>query len=506
MGSSGINTENVLEEEAEVQEILNQVQDMLEEDEEPNSEADAENSYLPADNSIDVSYSNLPGLPSSGESEPDSSFSGGVNTASTSPRARTPTAAEDAPITMAEFAFRCTTPLSRNQSSSSLMLEDMSREIVQLTGSPLSDFGGQPRRRINLHSVNPRNISLEFPPEDSIQEPPAQPLMLVHATWIDQQVPDNSINIDETVEGNQDDSVSARTTVSAYDSNDDSDDLVIGPRGGGTLGVGEIPPEGVNIDVFLRPLKLQRPAALHEDAKIIKTDSGEKNCDCFFFSVCRQLMGPYTYSRMRQERLKLQSYLLQNIRTFYPPGILPYKVKLAFSSEELTINTYTELKNFLKNIELFGLMFISHIEIGAFALLHQVSIKMIAVEQGYVYTVTYNDGDDSRMIIHVLNYKEHFSTVLLPQDHHLHIHPSANGDEPNPAPPTFPEDDFNKNFPPLPRSQMQRHSGASQNFSQHDKCDKPAQDLADSHGGHVPGNNSVCAPARHLEAQVKIDP
>merc|ERR1711954_264367 len=146
--------------------------------------------------------------------------------------------------------------------------------------------------------------------------------MLVHATWIDQQVPDNNISIDETVEGNQDDSVSAMTTNPAYDSNDDSDDLVIGPRGGGTLGVGEIPPEGVNIDVFLRPLKLQRQAALHEDAKIIKTDSGEKNCDCFFFSVCRQLKGPYTYSRMRQERLKLQSYLLQNIRTFYPPKSL----------------------------------------------------------------------------------------------------------------------------------------------------------------------------------------
>ena len=87
--------------------------------------------------------------------------------------------------------------------------------------------------------------------------------MLVHATWIDQEVPNSSVNIDETVEENQDDWFSARTTMSGSDGNDDSDDLVIGPRGGATLGVGEIPREGININVFLKPFNLQRTTEPH---------------------------------------------------------------------------------------------------------------------------------------------------------------------------------------------------------------------------------------------------
>ena len=142
------------------------------------------------------------------------------------------------------------------------------------------------------------------------------------------------------------------------------------------------------------------------------------------------------------------------------------------------------------------------------------------------------------MVVHVLNYKEHFSTVLLPQDQHLHFHPSADDDESDPAPPTFPGDEYNNNFPPLQRSQQQRQSGASQHHRQqqrqlhnlhdpahpqsqdHDKCDKPAQHLeaqvkvdsrglapgsqgherlqhdegVEHDGGHVVGNDNVCTP------------
>ena len=122
------------------------------------------------------------------------------------------------------------------------------------------------------------------------------------------------------------------------------------------MSLGEIPSDGINIDAFLKPFNLQRPSILHKDARVIKTASGRKNCDCFFFSVCRHLYGAYNYNRMREERLELQSFLAQNMETFYPSGVLPYTVKLAFSSEELIINTYTELENFLDNDGLFGLM------------------------------------------------------------------------------------------------------------------------------------------------------
>ena len=138
------------------------------------------------------------------------------------------------------------------------------------------------------------------------------------------------------------------------------------------MSVCEIPSGGINIDAFLKPLNLHRPSILHKDAKIIKTASGKMHCDCFFFSVCRHLIGAYTYSRMRQERLELQSFLAQNMKRFYPSNVLPYTVRLASSSDhrDLIINTYTELEDFLDNDELFGLMYISHIEIKAFALLH----------------------------------------------------------------------------------------------------------------------------------------
>ena len=271
-GDRASDTENVQNEEAEVQDILNQVRDMLDDDEARDSEPETENSYMPADDSVDVSYGNLPGLLTSSESEANSSFEEGTDPALASPRSSTPACTEPAPVTMAEFAFRCTTPLSRNQSASTPRFENISREIVQLTGTPLGDFEIQPRRRINLDAINPRNISTEFPPgvqasPGPIQELPTQPLMLVHAHWIDQEVPDNSVNTDNTVEENQDDWYSARTTMSGSDSNDDgNDDLVIGPRGGATLGVGEIPSGGIKIDAFLRPFNLQRPGLLHKDA------------------------------------------------------------------------------------------------------------------------------------------------------------------------------------------------------------------------------------------------
>ena len=241
---------------------------------------------------------------------------------------------------------------------------------------------------------------------------------------------------------------------------------------------------------------------------------------------------------MREERLELQSFLAQNMKTFYPSSVLPYTVRLAFSPEELIINTYTELENFLDNDELFGLMYIGHIEIGAFALLHQISIKMTVVDKNNIYTVSYNDSDDDRMVVHVLNCMEHFSTILQPHEQHLHFHPSVDNDGSDPAPSTFSSDEYNSNFPPLQQSERQRQqqhrSGASEHYRQqqrrphnhglahppgrgHEKCDQPAQHLGtqvedDSHGlalgsqgygglqhhegvehdgGHVVGDDSV---------------
>ena len=199
------------------------------------------------------------------------------------------------------------------------------------------------------------------------------------------------------------------------------------------MSVCDIPRDGINIDVFLKPLNLHRPSILHEDARVIKTASGMRNCDCFFFSVCRHLIGEYTYCTIRQERFGLQSFLLENMKRFYPSNVLPYVVRLAFSSNthDLIINTYTELENFLNNDELFGLMFINHIEICAFALLHQICIKTIIVENHSIHTISYNDIDDVRTVVHILGYMEHFYTVLQPQEQHLHFHPSDYNDHPS---------------------------------------------------------------------------